>query len=65
MIRPNASLRQIYESGLARQYADWLAGMNESIAISRNLQSLGLPGAWSVGRVQTPTLALLAKPPHV
>ncbi|QKE39631.1 MAG: DNA topoisomerase [Ferrovum myxofaciens] len=59
MIRPNASLRQIYESALARQYADWLAGMNESIAISRNLQSLGLPGAWSVGRVQTPTLALL------
>ena len=58
-IKPNSVLRPVYESALARQYADWLAGMNESIAISRNLQALGIPGAWSVGRVQTPTLALL------
>ncbi|MBU6993514.1 DNA topoisomerase III [Ferrovum myxofaciens] len=58
-IKPNSALRSVYESALARQYADWLAGMNESIAISRNLQALGIPGSWSVGRVQTPTLALL------
>jgi len=58
-IKLNSALRPVYESALARQYADWLAGINESIAISRNLQALGIPGAWSVGRVQTPTLALL------
>ncbi|MBW8073655.1 MAG: DNA topoisomerase III [Ferrovum sp.] len=58
-IKPNSVLRPVYESALARQYTDWLAGMNESIAISRNLQALGIPGSWSVGRVQTPALALL------
>ncbi|MHB1669618.1 DNA topoisomerase [Thiomonas sp.] len=41
------------------QRADWLMGMNCSIALSRNLQAAGVQGAWSVGRVQTPTLALL------
>ncbi len=58
-IKNNDALRPLYESALARQRADWLMGMNCSIALSRNLQSCGVPGAWSVGRVQTPTLALL------
>lgn len=55
----NDALRPLYESALARQRADWLMGMNASIALSRNLQACGVQGAWSVGRVQTPTLALL------
>jgi DNA topoisomerase-3 len=58
-IKNNAAMRPVYESALARQRADWLMGMNCSIALSRNLQGCGVPGAWSVGRVQTPTLALL------
>ena len=58
-IKDNAALRPVYESALARQRADWLMGMNCSIALSRNLQACGVPGAWSIGRVQTPTLALL------
>ncbi|CDW95059.1 MULTISPECIES: DNA topoisomerase [unclassified Thiomonas] len=58
-IKDNTSMRPIFESALARQRADWLMGMNCSIALSRNLQACGVPGAWSVGRVQTPTLALL------
>lgn len=58
-IKPNATLRPLYDSALARQRADWLLGMNCSIALSRNLQAAGVQGSWSVGRVQTPTLALL------
>ncbi len=58
-IKDNAAMRPVYESALARQRADWLMGMNCSIALSRNLQACGVPGAWSIGRVQTPTLALL------
>ncbi|BAP88343.1 DNA topoisomerase III [Burkholderiales bacterium GJ-E10] len=58
-LKPNAALAPLYESALARQRADWLLGMNGSIAISRNLQAAGVQGSWSIGRVQTPTLALL------
>ncbi|SCC93499.1 DNA topoisomerase 3 [Thiomonas sp. X19] len=58
-IQSNDTMRPLYESALARQRADWLMGMNGSIALSRNLQACGVPGAWSIGRVQTPTLALL------
>ena len=58
-LKSNESMRPVYDSALGRQRADWLRGMNCSIAISRNLQAIGVPGAWSIGRVQTPTLALL------
>ena len=58
-LKGNDAMRPLYDSALGRQKADWLRGMNCSIAISRNLQAIGVPGSWSVGRVQTPTLALL------
>jgi len=58
-LKPNDAMRSLYEAALARQRADWLLGLNGSIALSRNLKSLGLDGGWSVGRVQTPTLALI------
>ncbi|MDA8093959.1 MAG: DNA topoisomerase 3 [Betaproteobacteria bacterium] len=58
-VKSNDTMRPLYESALGRQRADWLMGMNCSIALSRNLQATGVQGAWNVGRVQTPTLALL------
>jgi len=63
-VKSNDAMRPLYESALARQRADWLMGMNCSIALSRNLQAVGVQGAWSVGRVQTPTLALLVDRKH-
>jgi len=63
-IKSNDAMRPLYDSALARQRADWLMGMNCSIALSRNLQACGVQGAWSVGRVQTPTLALLVDRHH-
>jgi DNA topoisomerase-3 len=58
-LKSNESMRSLYDSALARQRADWLLGYNASIALSRNLKAQGLDGGWSVGRVQTPTLALI------
>lgn len=42
-----------------RSLADWLIGMNASRALTIRLRSRANKGAWSAGRVQTPTLALL------
>lgn len=58
-IKQNSEYARLYDSALARQRADWLISLNASIALSRNLQAMGEQGAWSVGRVQTPTLALI------
>lgn len=58
-VKPNEQYQKLYESALGRQRADWLVSLNCSIALSRNLQAMAVPGAWSVGRVQTPTLALV------
>ncbi len=58
-LRPNAEYRGLFDAALGRQRADWLVGFNASIAYSRNLQARGVGGAWSIGRVQTPTLALI------
>lgn len=57
--KPNDQYKKLYESALGRQRADWLVSLNCSIAMSRNLQAMAVPGAWSLGRVQTPTLALV------
>ena len=58
-VKPNEQYKKLYESALGRQRADWLVSLNCSIALSRNLQAMAVPGAWSLGRVQTPTLALV------
>lgn len=58
-LKPNADMAGLSASALARSRADWLLGFNGSIAMSRSLQALGLWEKWSVGRVQTPTLALI------
>ncbi|MGB0591481.1 MAG: DNA topoisomerase [Myxococcota bacterium] len=42
----------------SRSEADWLIGMNATRALTRRLKSFSYEGAWSAGRVQTPTLAM-------
>jgi DNA topoisomerase-3 len=44
-----------------RAQADWLIGMNASRALTVRLRNRAMKGAWSAGRVQTPTLALLVE----
>ncbi len=50
----------LYQSGLGRQRADWSIGMNMTMATS-SLFSVRGQGVLSVGRVQTPTLALIVR----
>lgn len=60
-VRDNKDFRGLYEAGLGRQRADWLVGMNLTRACSISNSRSGMRGTLSVGRVQTPTLALVVK----
>ncbi|MCK5663384.1 MAG: DNA topoisomerase III, partial [Thiotrichaceae bacterium] len=51
----------LYHSGLARGRADWLIGMNLTRAFTLLGNKEGNRQVRSVGRVQTPTLALIVK----
>lgn len=55
-LRPGAEYDGLYQSALSRAQADWLVGMNASRAFTLRYGAL-----LSVGRVQTPTLAILVK----
>ena len=46
----------LYQAGQGRSQADWLVGINASQALS-----IAGSGVYSLGRVQTPTLALICK----
>lgn len=49
----------LYIEAQTRQIADWLIGMNASPLYSLSLQKKGVKGAFSLGRVQTPTLYMI------
>ena len=55
-IRPSKETEPLYHSGLARGRADWLIGMNLTRAFTLLANDRQVR---SVGRVQTPTLALI------
>lgn len=54
-LRPGTQYDTLYLSAKARSQADWLVGINASQALSISAGS----GVWSLGRVQTPTLAMI------
>lgn len=54
-LRPGKQYDNLYLSAKARSQADWLVGINASQALSISAGS----GVWSLGRVQTPTLAMI------
>lgn len=54
-LRPGNDYDNLYASAKARSTADWLVGINASQSLSI---SAGY-GVWSLGRVQTPTLAII------
>jgi DNA topoisomerase III len=51
----------LYLSGLGRARADWLAGMNLTMALTSGFGSGGKTGVMHCGRVQTPVLALIVR----
>ncbi len=54
-LRPGSEYETLYQSALCRQKADWLVGINAT-----RLFSVLYHRTLNVGRVQTPTLAMLA-----
>lgn len=61
-LRPNEDFQRLYEAGLSRSLGDWLLGMNATrlftVKYGKN------SGVLSIGRVQTPTLALIVNRYH-
>jgi DNA topoisomerase III len=53
--------RTLFFEAYTRACADWIVGMNASRLYSLLLQQQGFSDVFSVGRVQTPTLALIVK----
>ncbi|WP_040208500.1 DNA topoisomerase III [Neobacillus jeddahensis] len=53
--------KSLYFEAYTRACADWVVGMNGSRLYSLLLQKKGFSDVFSVGRVQTPTLALIVK----
>jgi DNA topoisomerase-3 len=56
-LKPIREFDSLFWSAIARQHADWLVGINLTRAVSIKAGN----GVWSVGRVQTPTLALIVR----
>ncbi|MGE4346492.1 MAG: DNA topoisomerase 3 [Flavobacteriaceae bacterium] len=52
---PGTEYDSLYASAKARSQADWVVGINASQALSISAGH----GVWSLGRVQTPTLAMI------
>jgi DNA topoisomerase III len=59
-LKPAAEYHGLRASAHARQRADWLVGLNASRAQTLKARQAGYSSVFSVGRVQTPTLALIA-----
>src|SRR3954466_6481483 len=59
-LRPAEELHSLEEAARSRSEADWRVGMNATRAASIRLRA-AFDGAVSLGRVQTPTLALVAR----
>jgi DNA topoisomerase III len=59
-LRPREELALLEQAARSRSEADWIVGMNATRAATIRLRS-SFDGAVSLGRVQTPTLAIIAR----
>ena len=60
-LRPGGELDGLASAAACRARSDWLIGMNATRALTKRLKSRREKTAWSAGRVQTPTLAMLVE----
>jgi DNA topoisomerase III len=58
-LKPGEAYAGLRDAARCRQEADWLVGINCTRAQTLVRRRAGGEGVWSVGRVQTPTLAIL------
>jgi DNA topoisomerase III len=59
-LRPSDEFARLEQAARSRSEADWIVGMNATRAATIRLRS-SFDGAVSLGRVQTPTLAIIAR----
>src|SRR3954468_21685473 len=59
-LKPASEFAKLEEAARSRSEADWIVGMNATRAATIRLRS-SFDGAVSLGRVQTPTLAIIAR----
>ena len=60
-LKPSTNYQGLRDSAYARQQADWLVGINGTRAFSLKARDIGNNELYSLGRVQTPTLALIVE----
>lgn len=61
-LRPSSDFDRLYYAGLSRAIGDWILGMNATRLYTLKYSSPG--NVLSIGRVQTPTLALVVQRHH-
>src|SRR5208337_2443760 len=58
-LKPNAEMRPIYEAAVARQQADQIFNLSLTRTATKTLLTPGVRGVIGIGRVKTPTLAIV------
>jgi DNA topoisomerase III len=58
-LKPNRELRPLYEGAVARQQADQIFNLSLTRTATRTLLARGVRGVIGIGRVKTPTLAIV------
>ena len=58
-LKPNAELRPLYEAAVARQQADQIFNLSLTRTATKTLLAPGVRGVIGIGRVKTPTLAIV------
>jgi DNA topoisomerase-3 len=58
-LRPGRDMRRLENAARCRAEADWLVGLNATRAMTLRLRTRSSSTLFSLGRVQTPTLALI------
>jgi DNA topoisomerase-3 len=58
-LKPNAEMRPLYEAAVARQQADQIFNLSLTRTATKTLLAPGVRGVIGVGRVKTPTLAIV------
>ncbi len=58
-LKPNAELRPLYEAAVARQQADQIFNLSLTRTATKTLLAPGARGVIGIGRVKTPTLAIV------
>ncbi len=60
-LKPGQQYQSLADAARSREEADWLIGINATRALTLKARAKGAESLYSVGRVQTPTLAMIVE----